>query len=469
MDLRKKVKSYIESNRLISSGDTVILGLSGGADSVCLFLILNSLRQEMAYELKAIHVHHGIRGEQADADAQFVKELCTNYDTELTIIQRNIPEIVRSTGESEEECGRRIRYEVFREEAKKYKYSKIAVAHHKDDQAETVIFRMVRGTGIKGIAGMKPVNGDVIRPLLGVSRQEIEDYLAKAGQDYCTDSTNADIDYSRNYIRNEILPGLERINSSAKNHICALAEDAIEIWNYVEEEGQALISKAEIINDDYFKVGNKRYSSKVILNSKPIIRNCAIKLIISETGASLKDITRDHIESIVDIMGSSKYSEVILPRGIKVVSESGTIYISDSNLGNNDRYMCSIIGDGEYTLPDGNAVVCRILNDFDTADIPQSRYTKWFDYDKISNGPCIRNKGEGDYLIVNDRGGTKKLKDYLINEKIPKTERDNLYLIANDQRIAWVIGYRISEDVKVSDTTKRVLEVHFIKGEEYNG
>lgn len=444
-----KIKKYIEDNHLIAPNDTIIIGLSGGADSVCLLLILDKLRKELDYNIEAIHVNHGIRGLTADLDEEFVINLCKNHNIPIRTYKENIPAIAKESHETEEECGRRIRYEIFKENAKE-DTCKIAVAHHMEDQAETVIFRMARGTGIKGISGMRPKDGNIIRPLLCMHKREIVEYLKACEEEYRTDETNDDTLYSRNLIRKEITPLLERINEGAVDHIVSLSIESEKISKYIESQAKKLLEKAKV---------EDKYDAKIIAEDDEVIRTAAIRHLIKNSDIPLKDVSREHIERIDSLLTKSEASLVNLPRGVCAVIEAGKIYMASNKEHTEDDFIIKITGEGQYKLVDGRMVTARFVSSFDESLIPQSPYTKWFDYDKICNDLCIRTRQSGDYLVVGSKGEKKSLKEYMINEKIPKSERDATPILVNGNRVAWVLGRRISWDVKVTNSTKHVIEI----------
>ena len=201
-----KVITYIEENELIQKKDRIVVGVSGGADSVCLFSVLLELQKKYELELFVVHVHHGIRGEEADKDEQFVENLAKKHQIPYYCFWKNIPVLSKKRGLTEEEAGRIVRYEAFYEVLKKVNATKIAVAHNQNDCAETVLFQLFRGSGLKGMCGIFPKRDEIIRPLLGVDRKAIEAYLMQKGQAYCTDRTNLEEEYTRNKIRLSILP-----------------------------------------------------------------------------------------------------------------------------------------------------------------------------------------------------------------------------------------------------------------------
>ncbi|MBP5158691.1 MAG: tRNA lysidine(34) synthetase TilS, partial [Lachnospiraceae bacterium] len=226
-------------------------GVSGGADSVCLLLFLNSLKDELGLEIFAVHVNHGVRGEEADRDEDFTTKLCERLSIPCTVATRDVPAAAKLSGRSEEEEGRLARYEAFEEECKRRSCSKIAVAHNRDDNAETVLLNLARGSGLHGLCGIRPVSKrksgiTVIRPLLCVDKQRITGFLEGRGEPFCFDSTNATDDYSRNYIRNNILPAFEeRINSQASLHIALAAQTLSEADDFICAERDGAMRKLE--------------------------------------------------------------------------------------------------------------------------------------------------------------------------------------------------------------------------------
>ncbi len=526
----EKVVSYIKENDLISPGDTIVEGISGGADSVCLFRMLEEYKKEMDFNTVVVHVHHGIRKKSADKDLKFVEKLCETAGVELKSFKKDIPLICKITKESEEECGRRIRYELFDDVCKSYENPKIAVAHHMNDQAETVIFRIIRGSGIKGLTGMEAKRDNIIRPLLCLKRDEIESYLESIGQEYRIDETNGKLEYSRNYIRKKVMPKLESVRQNAVEHINALSGEASDINAFMEKKARELLDEASKEADrKYITKGlTTKYKADVLNEAEPILLKFAVRALITEAGVSIKDVTRGHVESLCEMIGKPKSGQIDLPKGVTVVKESGIVYIKpkegfDGNItemqipepvatpvaapvlptanlpgtqtgeetgaqtglritpqaeqSNESRratpaeavykFYIPVVGEGEYLLPNGDAVRCRVINEFDIKEVPTDTYTKWMDYAKMSDDLCLRTRKTGDYLVINDKGNEGNLKNYMINEKIPKSERDDIPLLASSSKIYWVIGHRISEDVKVTKETHIVIEFKYIRdGEE---
>ena len=205
----QKVKAYVKKWHMLQKEDSVIAGISGGADSVCLLFMLLKLQKELGFALMAVHVNHGIRGAEAERDEAYVKRLCRQWNVRLKVYRENVPAYAKKHGMTEEEAGRDIRRTCFCKVLKEWGGTKIALAHHENDNVETLLWNLCRGTGIRGLGGIAPVNDVWIRPLLCVKRREIESYLKKRGISYCTDTTNADRRYMRNRIRMDVIPYLE--------------------------------------------------------------------------------------------------------------------------------------------------------------------------------------------------------------------------------------------------------------------
>ena len=231
----EKVRAYMEKQHMISAEDHIIAGISGGADSVCLFFVLLDLRDRMGIPFTAVHVNHGLRGEAADRDEEFVRELCGQYGIPLEVFRVDLESISKKRKQSLEECGRNIRRDAFEQVCAKYGGTKIALAHHQNDNAETLLWNLARGTGLAGMGGIRPVNGRYIRPLLCLDRNEIEDLLRQREQGYCTDDTNSDTEYTRNKLRHLVIPVLEKeVNFQAVRHMNEVMEQLREVRDYME-------------------------------------------------------------------------------------------------------------------------------------------------------------------------------------------------------------------------------------------
>lgn len=444
-DMKKKVLDFIREQHMVEEGDGVLAAVSGGADSVCLLFLLCSMREELAVRLAAFHLHHGLRGAEADRDEAFVKQLCEAWQVPFYSAHEDAAAYGRERGISEEEAGRELRYSHLEALADRLSFGKIAVAHHREDQAETVVFHLFRGTGLKGMGGIRPVRGKIIRPLLECSRQEIEGYLRENGISWCEDSTNSENTYKRNRIRNELLPWAgQYLNERASEHAAQFARFAAQADAYFEAQAE-MILEAE----------NRAAVSVRTFDSQPeILKGYLVRAMIRQAGGSARNLTERHIQAVCALTGPGGGVRADLPGGLQAVRGYRELRIARPERLEESGILEQL----------GKQLQFRVYPREKQLEIPKNRCTKWFDYDRIKTTLQIRNRRPGDYLVVTSKGGKKKLKDYLINEKIPRLERDHLMLLASGQEILWIVGKRISEAYKITESTKRVLEIKYQGG-----
>ncbi len=467
------VREAIERGRLIEAGDCVIAAVSGGADSVCLLRALCHLRGKMGFSLEAVHVEHGIRGEESEEDAAFVAELCESLRVPLRTYHVDVPAYAASRKMGEEEAARELRYECFARAAKEIPAGdaprarvRIALAHHANDQAETVLFRLARGSGIGGLCGMaasRPLRDGtaIIRPLLFIGRGEIEAYLREAGQPYRVDSTNTDVGKSRNRIRARVMPELSRVNARAAEHIALCAARLAEVSEYLREEaGAALEQDAMEMPDGSCLIGDGFFERRA-----PVLQREAVHLLL-ERLAGGRDISSVHVGEVLSLFGRQPGRSVSLPRGWKAARIQGGVLIYREGQGDGapagfslDVCMDALERGETESLPLGGMEIRLSVRDFsgNVCDIPREKYTKWLDYDKISGRLQLRTRRAGDYLVIDGGGHKKKLKEYLVGEKVPAHVRDGIPLLTDGQRVLWVVGWRIGADCKVGDSTRRIL------------
>lgn len=450
MTMEEKVFSYIEKYNMIQTGSHVTAGLSGGADSICLLFLLKQYQNRRTFTLEAVHVNHGIRGAEAKRDERFSKDFCESLGIPFTACHYPVPEIASGQKISVEEAGRNVRREAFWQkalEAGAESYKVVALAHHKNDNAETVLHNLIRGTGAAGLGGIRPVQkevgkGSYIRPLLCVQREEIEEYLREKQISWITDSTNEETEYTRNKIRHQVIPRLQEINAGAVSHIAETAQTLGKIEEYLQEQ-------ADILYREYVKKQGNRYCiDKQLSCEKEIMQSYVLMNVLAKAAGQRKDITAVHVEAVRKLFEGRTGAGVSLPYGLMAVQNYGDILVG--NRKNTEKALLEL----EFEI-----------FPYENQQIPEKTYTKWFDYDKIKCNLEIRRRLPGDYLTVNADGGRKKLKDYLIDCKIPREERESLTLLADGSHIVWIVGYRISEYYKVSNQTKKILKVH-VKGED---
>ena len=442
--LEEKVKAYIKKYDMISKKDKVILGLSGGPDSVCLLLLL----KELKVDVYAVHVNHGIRGKEADADEAFVKELCEREAIPFSSYRINVPAYAKEKGLSCEEAGREVRREIFQKEMEKVHATKIALAHHMNDNAETLLFNLSRGTGIKGMAGIRPIRGEYVRPILCLTRKEIEDWLEEKGEAYCVDCTNEEDVYTRNRIRNHIIPYIEEnVNAKAVEHLSNLSEQILQMEAFVDRQTTLLYEKAVKKEREAYLLNIEIFQA-----ADPAIRSSLIKRVLGEAAGKEKDIESVHLQAVEELANRQSGKKINLPYGLEAVRRYGTIWIEK--------------GQKDMEKQDFSKVEMRIFDCEGMPEtFPESPYTKWFDYDIIKNNVVVRSRKTGDYITIDRNGSKQKLKKYFANAKIPQNQRDEVMLVADGSHIMWVVGYRQNQHYQVTEQTKHILEIKIIGGE----
>ena len=580
MDLTEKILFYMKRYHMIPENKNIVVGLSGGADSVCLLYVLAALRKKLGLQLCAVHVHHGLRGVEADADEAYVRDICRAWDVPLKAMRIDAAALAKQWGIGCEEAGRRARYEIFEECLQEMGGCRgaIAVAHHRDDCAETLLFHMFRGTGLDGMAGIRPVRKTeresmIIRPLLEIGKTEIESFLQEKGISWRIDSTNTGEDYTRNRIRNRVLPYAEKeICSGAGAHLAKEAQLLAETADFVRSCTRQALERCRVEADDLKAnacgieivehVGqregtaeHKRYDKQTIIKlniellqqedmflQKQCVRECLLEI---GTG---RDLTAAHIEAVRHLVGTdcqsgrklripacqleverqfgllvfrrlerqqdaSPEQQGVSPeqQGVSPEQQDASPEQQDASPEQQDASLEQRFDRGrqvglqtpelplpehssELHVPGMGVVSVRYLQrdeltagEKNTAageknaaageessaaagaflkNIPQKKYTKWLDYDKIIQSVVFRTRRSGDYLTIDDNFSKKSLKKYMIEEKIPANERNSMLVLADGNHIIWVPGGRISTYYRVTEQTKVILEVTCMEKQE---
>ncbi len=445
---------------MLVESDSVIAGVSGGADSVCLLFILRTLQEELGFSLTAVHIHHGIRGAEADADEAFVRQLCGEENVPLLVYHEDVPGYAKTHGLSEEEAGRRVRRRVLEQTAAEIGGTKIALAHHQNDNAETLLLNLCRGTGPLGLAGMKPKEGKWIRPLLCVTRAEIEAYLKERDIPYCVDETNLEDTYTRNRIRNHVIPYLEsEVNARSVEHMTDTMEQMRQLGTYVEAE-----------TDRYLRQCSKRGADGLLIQKEEFdrvpraLQSYVLHQALCETAQERQDIGAAHVKALEELMENQVGRWITLPYAVTAKRVYEGILLT------RDLAPEAEGDEAEDEAEEGEADGLFLMRVFDRPDplpaFPTDPYTKWFDYDIIKNAVKLRHRKPGDFLVIDQDGHTQKLKQFFINEKIPACQRDQVWLAADGAQIMWVVGYRQNQAYQITERTRRILEIVYEKGEE---
>ena len=476
MQMIKKVSEYMKQHHMLSPGDTVVAGISGGADSVCLFRILTEMKKSIDFDLHVVHVNHLIRAE-AGEDESFVEELCRQHRISFHAVHADVEAIAEKKHITTEEAGREVRYEAFERYLKEYAKNgngKIAVAHNINDSAETVLFHLFRGSGVQGLTGILPVRDHIIRPLLCVERTEIEEYLHTIGQKYCTDKTNATDDYARNRIRHHILEyARKEICPEAVFHTQEAAEKLGDLYGLINRMTQKGYEQCVTIQNEKMVIDKEK-----LLTQDKVLRSYIIMHAFGQLIGTRKDLSAVHVNSVLELMDKQPGRSISLPygycatreyEGIRIQRVQGKKNMKTGKTSSqpialepeNGVWKKAVLESGEV-LEYG--IFPRVLDEL----IPQKTYTKWFDYDKIKGRLFIRKREASDFIVINHKGQKQTIKAYFVNEKVPREKRDEIDLLACDNHILWILGSRISGYYKVSEDTKRILKVN-LRGGARNG
>ena len=467
--MQKQTEIYMRQNHMTRPGDGVLVGLSGGADSVGLLLVLWKLRETFQISLRALHVHHGLRGAEADRDAAFSRMLCERLEVPFYEFRIDAAKEALDRKCSVEEAGRQARYRLYEETALAWEKEMcpdltsenagekeaaaarvhIATAHHADDNAETVLFNLFRGSGLTGLSGIAPVRGRIIRPLLWAQRSEIQAWLLQQGQDWVEDSTNRESEYSRNWLRNELLPAVgKRLNAQAVRHIDQAGRRIRQADAYLEEVAEEWLQK---------HAPDGRVDAGALAEQAEIVQGYIVRRLFLKSKMPLRDVTETHVQAVRELLHQGTGKSISLPHGFRAVNVYGFLEVrSLSHPG--ERKGGLLPGSQDENLLQMHTFPCENGDEF-----PKNQYTKWFDYDRIKGTLSLRHRQPGDYLTL-PSGGRKTLKSWMIDEKIPRQEREQIWLLAEEKHILWIVGHRISAYYKITEQTKTILEVEFNGG-----
>lgn len=425
--LTETVKKTITEYKMISKGDKVVVALSGGADSVCLLHILNKLKAEYNFTLAAVHINHCIRGNESDSDEAFCISLCKSLDIPISTYRIDVPKLAESSGKSLEETARDVRYEKFSECAGN---GKIATAHTLSDNAETVIFNMIRGTGIKGLCGIPPVRDNIIRPLTDITRDQVENYLKQIGQDFKTDSTNLSDDYTRNRIRHKIIPVMKEINEGFFKSFAkvqsAVREENVFIEKLTSEAYEKHLKNNKLVNmRDLSSVIRKRVISRFLTDNK-------------------FPVSYDKINEVNGLC--EKDGKLNIIKNNFLIGKNGTVSIEQTSIQASDIEVLLKIG------------VNRIFENKTLTAYENTNGSYLIDMDKVSGSITVRNRRFGDKIKLSGRSFTSSVKK-LLNENIPDDKRPFVHFLSDDEGLIFMENFGVAERVKTDENSVNILSV----------
>ncbi|MGV8145178.1 MAG: tRNA lysidine(34) synthetase TilS [Alkaliphilus sp.] len=453
------VVNTIKEHGLLTKGDKVVVAVSGGPDSVCLLHMLTTLKSRYELQLYVTHLNHNFRGLEAQKDAQYVSDLCERLSVMCFVKSENISAYAKKNNLSDEEAGRIKRYEFFNEVKIKVGANKIAVGHNLNDQAETVLMRLLRGAGLQGLSSINYKRDDVIRPLLDVRREDIEKYCEANNLTPRTDITNLEPIYHRNKIRLELIPYLK------ENYNPNLIESLVRTAKILKADSDYLDSQAY----DMFKLISEVDSDmKVIIPIQSIdVLHVAMKTRVFRLAAKRLVGRREvfsytNIQNILELVSNRNTGkELQLPMEITAkISYDKLIFTTLKEVDHDYIYELRIERPVKVNEV-GTTFVAKQINKKEMKEIGIAKNKKVFDFDKVKNILIIRNRNEGDIFRPLGMKGTKKLKDYFIDNKIERTERSKIALICDGGKIMWIVGQRMSDYYKITKNTTKFLLIEY--------
>ncbi|KAA6349599.1 tRNA(Ile)-lysidine synthase [termite gut metagenome] len=420
----RQVAKYIEQEQLFSPTGKILVALSGGADSVGLLRILLSL----GYDCEAAHCNFHLRAEESDRDEVFVRKLCGEWHIPIHVTSFETSRYAKEKRISIEMAARELRYNWFAEIKEISGTCAIAVAHHKDDRAETLLLNMIRGAGITGLQGIRPKNGDIVRPLLCVSRAEITDYLKQIKQEYVTDSTNLQDKYTRNKIRLHLLPLMREMNPSITDTLVATGNylsEVASIYNQSIDEGKSRVLVKEGI-----------WIDALLCELSPRALLFEILHPLGFNSTQMENI-------FLSLSGQS--GKQFVSREWRVTKDRNLLYIEKREDINGNIPPFHLVVEEQILTPE--------------FVIPQDRYSACFDANKVTQPFTVRRIRQGDVFVPFGMKGRKLVSDYLTNKKFSLGQKERQWALCSKGEIVWLIGDRIDNRFRVDDTTQRVTIV----------
>lgn len=468
----EKVWNFVEEQHMLAENDYVVAGVSGGADSVCLLYMLLELQKRISFSIHVVHINHMIR-EEAGEDASYVERLCEQYQLPFKLFCYDVEQEAKKRKISCEEAGRQLRYEAFYQVLQENacgKRGRIAIAHNKNDCCETFLFHLFRGSGLQGLAGIRSVREDIIRPILCLERKEIELFLKEKNISYCIDKTNLEDNYTRNRIRHHVLPVAEKeISRNAIAHISDACKRMQEAYDLIEDLTNQAYRECVRVDEKGWHVLEKKF-----LSLHKTIQSYCLREVLAQAAGNKKNLEAVHIQSLQDLMEKQCGRQVDMPYGVVARREYEGIClakrlekkmegIEEYWIGQEELQMLETGQTVSVSLSECEELTITLCKEFERKNIPEKTYTKWLDYDKMKNSIVVRKRKKGDFLTINTANQKKSLKTYFVDRKVPKEDRDSIWLVADESHIIWVIGERISSFYKVSEMTEQIIEMKYIR------
>ena len=436
--MKEQIQQYIIQHQLLSGEKPVVVGISGGADSVALLHILVSL----GYKCIAAHCNFNLRGDESSRDEQFTTDFTQRLQVPLCKISFETNKYAQENRLSVEMAARELRYRWFEELLNTYDADAVAVAHHRDDSVETLLINLTRGSGLTGLTGIKPKNGNVVRPLLCVSREDIYAYIENNGLEYVTDSSNSSDIYTRNFIRLKVIPLLEEINPSVKASLARTANhlyDASLIYNHSVEEARRVI------------IQNNRLSISALL-SFPAPATILYEMLKSY------GFSRTVCESIFTVLDKDS-GKIFYSSTHRLLKDRSDLLIDVLSGEESKAYLINLEDDNVDLPVELKPEIVVIKESY---QIEKDKKFAYFDFDKLSFPLVLRHWQEGDWFVPFGMKGKKKISDYFSDKKFSLFDKEKTWLLCSGQDVIWIVGERTDNRYRIEKTTKRVLKLKFI-------
>lgn len=447
--MRDKVIRTIVQYGMLQKGDAVLVGLSGGADSTVLLHILCSMREDWGLTVCAAHLNHCLRGTEADRDEAFCRSLCRQLNVPFAAEKADAAGEAKRSGESVEQCGRRLRYAMFEREAGK-QGAKIATAHTLSDHVETVLLNLTRGTGLRGLVGIPAVRENIIRPLIECSRAEIERYAAGQGLAFVEDSSNQSRDYARNRVRLDVIPVLESINPGLALAVGRLSGQAREDERFLSGMAEKLLQKTQHPDG---------YCAKTLLQAPLPVLSRAVIRAAQDAGSGMME--QAHVESMLHVL--QKNGKVCLPGGVEAAVQGGMLRFERNMESRKPPEGWHVpFKTGKIVREDGAFITVSLVEETELEKIKNfhKKLLKYYaDCDTINFNAEFRTRRPGDRFRPIGRGCSKTLKKLFSESKIPQPQRENTVVLAGDDGPIWVEGFGFDEAVRVTGKTKHALMI----------
>jgi len=463
-------EEFIDTHGLLSRGESVVVGVSGGADSVALLAVLRELSAGpgRGYRLTVAHLNHALRATAGD-DAAFVESLAARWRVPCILATRPVAVEARRLGVGIEEAARTVRYAFLAEAAAQARATAVAVGHHGDDQAETVLYRLIRGTHLRGLAGMSPRRAlgsggvQLVRPLLGARREQIEAFCRRRELPWRTDETNAQRRYRRNFVRHELLPLLrERLNPRASEALMKLAGSAGEVEAYLAEQGAAALARARCEPAD--GADGLVLSAAQLVREPAVVRTYALRLGAEQAGVAAGRWTAEVLERLAALPALEPPAAVALPGDVLARREGARVRIGPSlPAGDEASWQIELVCPGSTPLPDGRSVTCR-LETFDASAFrahcsnPQPG-REMLDADRLCGHLSCRTRRAGDAFVPLGAPGTQRVGDVLTNLKLPAAARRRACCVTDQAGVVYLAPLRIADRVRITDETRTALRI----------